>query len=1256
MKANILLPTHGQYSKYLLFKAFIVFTILFFFTAFQLLKAQTVAIQSGNWNDAATWNSGVPSSSDNVVIANGFTVIVNTTGATCNQLIVGLGDDDENGQLEFTTGSSLTITNCLTLGDAAGAIGTLTLNNNAQLTCSYISEGNAGISGVYNTNLGTISFTASNTLPENLYQFNNLIIQSGTTLLAYNNLQIEGDLTINNTGTLDLANFSANRNTPGGTLSINSGGGLKVGGTGTFPFNYNTHVIHANSTIEYNGSNQTISQLNSAQNFGNLIVAGSGVKQISGNISIAGDLSILAGIFNINTFTANRTSAGGSLTIANGATLRIAGSGTLPANYSTHSIASGSTIEYRGTSAQNIAPLNSGQQYSNLIIINSVKTLTGDITVDGTLTFGGTPNKLIIGNNTITVNGAIAGSLTSSRNFSGSSNSNITLGGTTNKTIFFDQSTPGATNLIKNVVVNHTSYTTTLGNDVIINNDITFTAGKLAIAGRTITINGTVTNTSADGFTGSTTSKMIVNTNQSINIQFDQTIDETTNVLKDLTINTTGYTTTIGSPLKIADNLSVTAGTLQLGTVACNRQSPGGTLTVANGATLSIGGTNTLPANYTTHSIGATATIEYAGTTQIIANLNTGQFYGNLSIAGSGIKNLPNSLTVMNNLIFNGAKLSIGSDTLTISGDITNNTSDGIIGSVNSTIKFNSVIYSPTIYFDQSNYGNSNKLKSLIIDASSGTLTLGNDLLITNQIIPTSGSLAADNNLTLLSTASNTAVVATGANAGGYITGKVTVERYISSGRKWHFLSVATDGIQSINSAWQEGEPIGSNTSTGYGTWITSPDASATSLGFDARTAGVSLKKYNSSDNTWIPVATTYDAISSDEGYMVFIRGDRACTSNNRDVSTTILRTTGTLKQGDQSAINVSAGTNKSIANVYPCAIDFRNINKSSQINDAFYVWDPKLAGSQGLGGYQTFTLSGGNYTVTPGGGSYGASGSVCNTIQPGQAFFVYAGGGNGTLQLIESAKTTGNLLVSKSINNLQLVKINLLANKNLIDGVTVACGSFESNAINQKDALKLTNQGASLAIKKSNVLLSVEKRKPFEANDTIFLLSQLATGKEYEFQIELNNFNRGPLQPFFEDKLLRTSTLLQYEQINKIKCASANGIDPNNRFYIVFKKKSKTVNNILQPKLKSELQMVVMPNPVVNKNIQLYCKGAAKGKYLLTVYNNTSQQIAQQAISITSANQELNIVLPANTQAGKYIVECVNETGNKIVIPILVQ
>jgi hypothetical protein len=125
--------------------------------------------------------------------------------------------------------------------------------------------------------------------------------------------------------------------------------------------------------------------------------------------------------------------------------------------------------------------------------------------------------------------------------------------------------------------------------------------------------------------------------------------------------------------------------------------------------------------------------------------------------------------------------------------------------------------------------------------------------------------------LTLLSSASKTATVSAGASSGGYVTGDVTVERYISSGRKWHFLSVATSGTQTINQAWQEGAAVGSSNSTGYGTWITSNVAGATSSGFDYVSNGPGLRIYDAATDTWITAANTTDAISSSNGYMVFV-------------------------------------------------------------------------------------------------------------------------------------------------------------------------------------------------------------------------------------------------------------------------------------------------------------------------------------------------------------------------------------------------
>ena len=65
---------------------------------------------------------------------------------------------------------------------------------------------------------------------------------------------------------------------------------------------------------------------------------------------------------------------------------------------------------------------------------------------------------------------------------------------------------------------------------------------------------------------------------------------------------------------------------------SANRSSAGGTLTVSNGATLSIGGTNGFPSNYNTVTLGATSTVIYAGSNQTVSNRS----YGHLTLNGSG--------------------------------------------------------------------------------------------------------------------------------------------------------------------------------------------------------------------------------------------------------------------------------------------------------------------------------------------------------------------------------------------------------------------------------------------------------------------------------------------------------------------------------------------------------------------------------------------------------------------------------------------
>src|SRR4030067_2762963 len=86
------------------------------------------------------------------------------------------------------------------------------------------------------------------------------------------------------------------------------------------------------------------SQTVAVQSYVNLTISGGGTKTLAGNITPSGDLSIPGSTFDLSSYSANRASAGGTLTVSNAATLTIGGTGTIPSNYSTHSIGSTSTI------------------------------------------------------------------------------------------------------------------------------------------------------------------------------------------------------------------------------------------------------------------------------------------------------------------------------------------------------------------------------------------------------------------------------------------------------------------------------------------------------------------------------------------------------------------------------------------------------------------------------------------------------------------------------------------------------------------------------------------------------------------------------------------------------------------------------------------------------------------------------------------------------------------------------------------------
>ena len=265
---------------------------------------------------------------------------------------------------------------------------------------------------------GTVELTAVNTIPATIFaSFNNLTINGATTTLG-SATTVTGNVTIT-AGTLVANNFN-----------------LGVGGNWTN--NVSTTAFTAGTnTVTFNAATPQIVGGTFGTAFNNLTIANTAsTVTLGANASIAGNLSVSTGTFDLAVFTANRTTAGGTLTVSNNTTLKIGGTNTFPTNYTTNTLVVASTVEYSGTN-QTVA----NQSYGNLKLSSSsgaaIKTLPGTaLTVVGNLSsvLGTGTSVSFTAASAITVNGNV--SLGASTTFNGGSYSHSVGGNWVNSGTF----------------------------------------------------------------------------------------------------------------------------------------------------------------------------------------------------------------------------------------------------------------------------------------------------------------------------------------------------------------------------------------------------------------------------------------------------------------------------------------------------------------------------------------------------------------------------------------------------------------------------------------------------------------------------------------------------------------------------------------------------------------------------------------------------------------------------------------------------
>jgi hypothetical protein len=531
---------------------------------------------------------------------------------------------------------------------------------------------------------------------------------------------------------------------------------------------------------------------------------------------------------------------------------------------------------------------------------------------------------------------------------------------------------------------------------------------------------------------------------------------------------------------------------------------------------------------------------------------------------------LPNSLTVNGRLLLSKGKVDINGQTLTLNGSFHGDTSDCLKGSTSSNLIIGSSYKdtSTSIFFDQTVSSFNNYLKNLTINSS---VTLANALNIGSSnstpgilTVASGATLNTGNNLTLISNASSTSIVAAipengSGNATGFITGKVTIQRYFPARRSWRLMTAPVTSSPSIYNSWQNGGVY----APGIGTLVTGIGGAN---GLD-KSGNASMYSFSTTTESFVGLTNTNVNISAgtngsadNTGYMIFIRGDRNPSNYiiPNDNNTT-LSCSGKLQTGMQVfPATTVAGKYTLIGNPYASPIDFNNVTRTNLIK-RFYAWDPTL---NIVGGFVVLDdLDGdGVFSSSVAGSAQGKD------IQSGQAFLVQTlSTGAASLEIDESSKSTvNNNLVFRPASTMDNFRMDLyLLNPDssliLADGAYAQFDNSFLDTITVEDAPKLSNTNENLSFTWFNKSFSIERRPLLTITDSLPVKLTGTSQRNYRFNFTGNNPDKANLTGLLIDNYLGTNTPINLNGITPVDFSinSDTASASLTRFSIVFRPSS---------------------------------------------------------------------------------------------------
>lgn len=564
------------------------------------------------------------------------------------------------------------------------------------------------------------------------------------------------------------------------------------------------------------------------------------------------------------------------------------------------------------------------------------------------------------------------------------------------------------------------------------------------------------------------------------------------------------------------------------------------------------------------------------------------------------------------------------------------------------------------------NYNNLNLNNTTGAVISSGS---SNRINITGRYSPTAGILTTNNNLTLKSTATENGVIGTGAAGGGYISGKVTLERYIPAKRAWRLINfpITNTNIPDINSALQEGAGGDAllNPNPGYGTHIT---GGSIANGFDQSPSNnTSMKEYVG--GVFQGITSTHAAIDNQLPYFVFVRGSRAINltaGTSAPADNTTLRLSANVKQGNQ-ALSIGGTGWQLTGNPFPSIVnlDAVAVSNSSKINRNFTFWDPKLGGSNNVGGFVTASYNGVDYDYSPTPVS-----PISEYAQPFSGFYVDAIA-TGIVTVIESNKCNcgnGNVFrPTPAINTTSKLHINLHSlnadgTRPVVDGTMAAFDDRYNNDRDSYDAAKLfTTLSENISILKNENKFSIERRPAIVSNDTMYLNISNMRVRNYQLEITLENFDNS-ITAYLEDSYTAERKLITHSAGNTFPFSIINNPAAYvpGRFRIVFEKDMVAVmakNNITKNKIPvTEKSIKLLQNPVIDNKLQLMMLSQQKGNYTIIITSNEGKQIARKQFNHDGVDGNKVITIKKYLPKGLFTATIRDASGNSTSFNIFIQ